>query len=72
MEEKITITAEVGKNEVAGMCYLLGVELTDKIWKQLSDEPIKVDFNKMGGKDEQKLVKSMLISAAIISSDVQE
>lgn len=71
MEEKITITAEVGKNEVAGMCYLLGVELTDKIWGQLSKAPITVDFSKVG-KDEQKLVKSMFISAALMSADIQE
>lgn len=71
MNEKLTLTAEFSKNDIAGICYVLGEELTDELWEKLSKEPIKVDFNKID-KEERKLVKSMFMSAAIISANIQE
>ena len=71
MNEKLTLTAEFNKNDIAGICYVLGEELTDELWEKLSKEPIKVDFNKID-KEERKLVKSRFMSAAIISANIQE
>lgn len=70
MEEKIKITAEIGKNEVAAFCFLAGVELTDERWEQLSQSPVSLNFN-LWDKDEQKQLKLLLVSAAMISANIK-
>ena len=70
MDEKITITAELGKNEVSSLCFLIGEELTDERWEKLSKSPIALNFD-VWGKEERTQLKALLISAAMLSTNIE-
>lgn len=66
MEEKIIITAELSKNDVSAIFFLTGRELTDEVWKKLSESPIQVDFSQLE-RTEQQQMKLLLASMALAS-----
>lgn len=70
MDEKITITAELGKNEVSALFFLIGEELTDERWESLSRSPIALNFD-VWGKEERTQLKALLISAAMLSTNIE-
>lgn len=61
MKEKITITAEFSKTDVAAALLCLGEELTPKVWEQVKAAPSKIDLSKIGDKAERMQVKLGLI-----------
>jgi len=69
MDEKITITAEISKNDVFGLFFLMGIELTSEIWEKLSKAPISINFDDID-KQERNTVKAALISLAISNADL--
>lgn len=71
MDEKITITAELGKNEVSALFFLIGEELTDERWERLSRSPIALNFD-VWGKEERTQFKALLISAAILNANLND
>lgn len=66
MNESIKITAEISKTDVSALFFLLGEELTEQQWKELSESPISVDWNKLD-KDGRRNLKMVLISMAALS-----
>jgi hypothetical protein len=61
MKEKITITAEFSKTDVAAALLCLGEELTPEVWEQVKAAPSKIDLSKIGDKAERMQVKLGLI-----------
>lgn len=61
MKEKITITAEFTKTDVAAALLCLGEELTPEVWEQVKAAPSKIDLSKIGDKAERMQVKLGLI-----------
>ena len=70
MNEKITITAEIGKNEVSALFFLVGHELTDERWDKLSKSPVALNFDAWS-KEERTQLKLLLISAAMVSANIE-
>lgn len=66
MKEKMTITLELSKNDIAGLFFMLGEELTDEQWEMLSERPVLAD---LGGfdKSERQQIKLALAAVAIAS-----
>ena len=50
MDEKITITAEFTRTDVAAALMCLGEELTPDIWEEIKTTPSKIDFSKIEDK----------------------
>lgn len=61
MDEKITITAEFTRTDVAAALMCLGEELTPGIWEEIKTTPSKIDFSKIEDKAERMQVKLGLI-----------
>lgn len=64
MDEKIKITAELGKEKVSALFYLLGEELTPERWEVLSKAPILLNFETLDKKDRRN-AELLLASLAI-------
>lgn len=70
MDEKIKITAELGKEKVSALFYLIDEELTPERWKVLSEAPISLDLETLD-KEDRRNAELMLISLAIASKKIQ-
>ena len=66
MKEKMIITAELSKNDVSAVFFLMGVELTDDMWEKLSERPISADLDQFDQTERQQ-VKFMLAALALSS-----
>lgn len=69
MKEKMTITLELSKNDIAGLFFMLGEELTDKQWKRLSERPVMAD---LGGFDKSERQQIKLALAAVALASMKE
>lgn len=70
MSEKIKIITEMGRADISAIFFLMGEELTDELWKKLSENSISIDWNKFE-KDVQKNMKIALISMVAIMLDIK-
>lgn len=66
MKEKMIITAELSKNDVSALFFLMGEELTDDMWEKLSERPISADLGQFDQTERQQ-VKFMLAALALSS-----
>ena len=66
MKEKMTITLELSKNDIAGLFFIMGEELTDKQWEMLSERPVLADLGGLD-KSERQQIKLALAAVAIAS-----
>lgn len=66
MKEKMIITTELSKNDVSGVFFLMGMELTDDMWEKLSERPILTDLSQFDQTERQQ-VKFMLAALALSS-----
>ena len=64
MDEKIKITAELGKEKVSALFYLLGEELTPERSEVLSKAPILLNFETLD-KEDRRNAELLLASLAI-------
>ena len=69
MKEKMTITLELSKNDIAGLFFMLGEELTDEQWKRLSERPVMAD---LGGFDKSERQQIKLAFAAVALASMKE
>ena len=69
MKEKMTITLELSKNDIAGLFFMLGEELTDEQWKRLSERPVMAD---LGGFDKSERQEIKLALAAVALASMKE
>lgn len=69
MKEKMTITLELSKNDIAGLFFMLGEELTDEQWKRLSERPVMAD---LGGFDKSERQQIKLALAAVALANMKE
>lgn len=69
MKEKMTITLELSKNDIAGLFFMLGEELTDEQWKMLSERPVMAD---LGGFDKSERQQIKLALAAVALASMKE
>lgn len=53
MKEKMIITTELSKNDVSGVFFLMGMELTDDMWEKLSERPILTDLSQFDQTERQ-------------------
>lgn len=65
MEEKITITAEFDKVDVAAALMCIGTELTPELWEQIKVAPSLIDFNRIEDKSERLQIKLGLLCLLI-------
>lgn len=69
MDEKITITTDFTRTEVAAALLCLGVELNEALWKQISQkQPIAIDWNLIADKNDRLQAKLGLIAVTIGSA----
>lgn len=57
MEEKIIISAEISRADVALAFAVLGEELTPELWEKIKAAPSTIDFDKIEDKSERIQVK---------------
>lgn len=57
MEEKITVSAEISRSDVALAFAVLGEELTQELWEKIKAAPSVIDFSKIEDKSERMQVK---------------
>lgn len=69
MKEKMTITLELSKNDIEGLFFMLGEELTDEQWKRLSERPVMAD---LGGFDKSERQQIKLALAAVALASMKE
>lgn len=70
MDEKIKITAELGKEKVSALFYLLGEELTPERWKVLSEAPILLNLETLD-KEDRRNTELLLVSLAIDTTKLE-
>lgn len=69
MNEKITISAEFSKTEVAAALLCLGIELDDNLWNQIaSRQPLPVNWEQISDKADKLQAKLGLIAIAVGSA----
>lgn len=66
MDEKITITTEFSRTEVAAALLCLGVELDEKLWTGIvARQPINLNWDLIGDKNDRLQAKLGLIAVTI-------
>lgn len=60
MDEKITVTAEFSKTDVAAALMFIGEELTPEIWARLKAAPSEIDFEKIAKGDRMQIKLGIL------------
>lgn len=66
MDEKITITAEFTRTEVAAALLCLGVELDAELWKKISErQPLEVNWDLIDDKNDRLQAKLGLIAVTL-------
>jgi hypothetical protein len=70
MDEKIKITAELGKEKISALFYLLGEELTPERWKVLSEAPILLNLETLD-KEDRRNTELLLVSLAIATTKLE-
>jgi|GEM_PF-1267388 len=67
--KKMKLEVEFDRDEVAGTMMLMGEKLTEERWAELTEAPIKMNFNKFGEDGTQ--VRIAIVALAIASSDLK-
>ncbi len=58
MDEKITITTDFTRTEVAAALLCLGVELNEELWKQISQkQPIAINWDLIADRNDRLQAK---------------
>lgn len=66
MDEKITITAEFSRTEVAAALLCLGIELDAELWQKISARrPIAVNWDLIDDKNDRLQAKLGLIAVTL-------
>lgn len=69
MDEKITISAEFSRTEVAAALLCLGIELTSELWRQISSkQPLAVNWDLIDDRNDRLQAKLGLIAVTIGSA----
>lgn len=67
MEEKsVKLEIELDRESVQTTCFLQGLKLTDEMWNELLERPVKLNFEDMGG----NVMESKVAFAALAISKV--
>lgn len=66
MDEKITITAEFSRTEVAAALLCLGIELSPELWAQIAaKQPMAVNWDLIDDRNDRLQAKLGLIAVTI-------